>query len=62
MQAELEAIIDQIAAEDPDFSAIVELGLNRGPFEVPETEPIVVTLDRSATKLLGRQPTWPRSK
>ena len=57
VQAELEAIVDQIAAEDPDFSAIVELGLNRGPFEVPETEPIVATLDRAATKLLGRSPT-----
>ena len=57
VQAELEAIIDQIAAEDPDFHAIVELGLNRGPFEVPETEPIVATLDRAATKLLGRSPT-----
>ena len=50
VQAELEAIIDAIAAEDADFHAIVELGLNRGPFEVPETEPIVATLDRAATK------------
>ena len=57
VQAELEAIIDAIAAEDADFHAIVELGLNRGPFEVPETEPIVATLDRAATKVLGRQPT-----
>ena len=37
VQAELEAIIDAIAADDADFHAIVELGLNRGPFEVPET-------------------------
>ena len=40
-----------------DFQAIVELGLNRGPFEVPETEPIVATLDRVAAKALGRKPT-----
>ena len=57
VQIELEAIIDAIAAEDADFHAIVELGLNRGPFEVPETEAIVRTLDKAATKQLGRQPT-----
>jgi acetylornithine deacetylase/succinyl-diaminopimelate desuccinylase-like protein len=57
VQAELEAIIDAVAAEDSDFHAIVEPGLTRGPFEVGETEPIVATLDRAAAKALGRQPT-----
>jgi acetylornithine deacetylase len=57
VQAELEAIIDAVAAEDADFHAIVEPGLTRGPFEVPETEPIVATLDRAAAKATGRQPT-----
>lgn len=56
VQAELEAIIEQIHAGDPDFQAIVEPGLNRGPFEVPETEPIVATLDKAATRSLGRKP------
>jgi acetylornithine deacetylase len=56
VQAELEAIIEEIAARDPDFHATIEPGLNRGPFEVAETEPIVATLDRVATSLLGRRP------
>ena len=41
----------------PTFTPSSNSGLNRGPFEVPETEPIVATLDRAATKLLGRPPT-----
>lgn len=57
VQAELEAIIEVIAARDPDFRATVVAGLARGPFEVPESEPIVATLDRVATKALGRKPT-----
>lgn len=56
VQAELEAIVNEIADGDADFRAIVEPGLNRGPFEVPETEPIVATLDRAAMKTLGRAP------
>ena len=57
VQLELEAIINAIAAEDQEFHAIVELGLTRGPFEVPETEPIVRTLGKAAATALGRQPT-----
>jgi acetylornithine deacetylase len=56
VQAELEAIVEEIAASDPDFKAIVEPGLNRGPFEVAESEPIVAALDRVATRVLGRPP------
>jgi acetylornithine deacetylase len=56
IQAELEAIIGEIADDDPDFKAIVEPGLSRGPFEVAETEPVVATLDRIATRMLGHEP------
>jgi acetylornithine deacetylase len=56
VQAELEAIIARIADEDADFRAIVEVGLNRGPFEVAETEPVVATLDRAASRALGAKP------
>jgi acetylornithine deacetylase len=56
IQAELEGIVNEIHAGDPDFQAIVEPGLNRGPFEVPDTEPIVATLDAVATKSLGKRP------
>ena len=56
VQAELEAIIAGIADDDADFRAIVEVGLNRGPFEVAETEPVVATLDRAASRALGGKP------
>jgi len=56
VQAELEAIVESIHAADPDFQAIVEPGLDRGPFEIPESEPIVATLDAVATRALGRRP------
>jgi acetylornithine deacetylase len=56
VQAELEAIIEEIHAADPEFQAIVEPGLNRGPFEVPESEPIVATLDAAATRAFGGSP------
>lgn len=57
VREELETIIEEIATRDPDFHATVEVGLARGPFEVAETEPIVATLDRVATRALGRKPT-----
>jgi acetylornithine deacetylase len=57
VQTELEALIEEIHARDPAFQAIVEPGLNRGPFEVPESEPIVATLDAAATRVLGSRPT-----
>jgi acetylornithine deacetylase len=56
VQAQLETIIEEINARDPDFQAIVEPGLTRGPFEVPESEPIVATLDAVATRTLGGKP------
>lgn len=56
VRAELEAIVAEIASEDPEFRAVVEAGLSRGPFEVAETEPVVAALDRAATGVLGRPP------
>ena len=52
--AELQDIIDAIAAVDPDFRATLTTGLDRPPFEVGETEPIVATLDRIAAARTGR--------
>lgn len=57
VRAELEMLVEAVATRDPDFRASVIAGLARGPFEVAETEPIVVTLDRVAGKALGRKPT-----
>lgn len=56
VQAELEAIVEAIHTADPNFQAIVEPGLHRGPFEIPESEPIVATLDAVATRVLGARP------
>ncbi len=54
--AELRAIIDGIAAADPDFRASLSTGLSRPPFEVAETEPVVAALDRAAAGRLGHAP------
>lgn len=52
--AELQAIIDRIAAADADFRATLATGLDRPPFEISETEPIVAALDRIAGAHTGR--------
>lgn len=54
--AELQEIIDRIAVVDPDFRATLSTGLDRPPFEIAETEPIVATLDRIAAARTGRPP------
>ncbi len=50
----MQEIIDRIAASDPDFRATLATGLDRPPFEIAETEPIVVTLDRIAAARTGK--------
>ena len=57
VERELQAIIDGIAASDPDFRASIKAGLSRPPFEVAESEPVVVALNAAATQHLGRAPT-----
>ncbi|MCP8937538.1 ArgE/DapE family deacylase [Alsobacter sp. SYSU M60028] len=54
--AELRALLDGIAAEDAQFVAEIAPGLERTPFEVAESEPIVRALDRAATRALGGPP------
>lgn len=54
--AELQAIIDTIAAGDADFHATLTAGLERPPFEVAESEPIVQQLDAAATRHRGPSP------
>ena len=52
--AELQEIIDRIGIVDPDFRATLTTGLDRPPFEIAETEPIVAMLDRIAGAHTGR--------
>lgn len=54
---ELQSILDEIAAGDTDFKAMLAPGLERPPFEVAESEPIVQALDAVASRHLGRRPT-----
>ena len=52
--AEIQAIMDRLAAEDPDFRAAVRPFFVRHPFEVARTAPIVRAVDRAASAVLGR--------
>src|SRR5206468_7535047 len=48
--AEIQAIVDSLAAADLDFHATVRPFLNRDPFEVPPGAGVVRAVDRAAAK------------
>ena len=54
--AELQRIIDELAAEDPTFRAEVRATLTRGGFEVAADAPIVRTVLDAAGGVLGHTP------
>jgi len=54
--APIQAIVDALAAEDPEFRATVRPFFVREPFEVPADAAIVQAVDRAATRVLGRPP------
>lgn len=54
--AELQAIVDQLAAEDATFQATVEATFRREPFEIGLEAPIVQTLEKVMTGRLARKP------
>ncbi len=54
--AEIQAIIDRLAAADPTFRATVRPFFVREPFEVPPEAGIVQTLRQAAVDVLGRPP------
>ena len=56
VEAEIPRICEQIAAADPTFKATVRTSMVRDPFEVALDEPIVRTVLRQATAILGHQP------
>lgn len=53
--AELQAIIDRIASDDPDFRADVVPGLVRPPYEVSEDVEIVQIVKEAATRRLNKE-------
>jgi acetylornithine deacetylase len=57
VEAEIPGIFEQIAATDPTFKATVKTGLVRDAFEVSLEEPVVKTLLRKTTAILGHEPT-----
>ncbi len=54
--AELQAIIDQLAAEDETFKAAVKPTFRREPFEIRADAPIVHILEQAMTNRLGAKP------
>lgn len=54
--AELQAIVNEIAAGDENFHAEILPGLVRSPFEVAEDAPVVQALRGAAASRLGRAP------
>lgn len=56
VEAQFQALLDQIAATDPQFKASMKTMMVREPFEVSEEEPVFQTLLRQATRLLGDEP------
>jgi acetylornithine deacetylase len=51
--AEIQAIVDRLAAQDVDFHATVRPFFVRDPFEVPASAGIVKAVDRAAAKVRG---------
>jgi acetylornithine deacetylase len=54
--AEIQALVDALAAADADFHADLRPYFVREPFEVAEDAPIVRALDAAAARVLGRSP------
>ena len=55
-EQELEEIVARAATGDPDFAAEFRVLASREPFEVRENSPIVDTVRRAATSVLGSAP------
>ncbi len=54
VEAEIQAILDRLAAADPTFRGSLRTLLERMPFESPPEAPLVATLQHSATVHRGR--------
>lgn len=56
VEAEVRRILDRLVAADPDIDAKFRTTLVRETFEVAENAPIVATVRRHASVVLGREP------
>jgi acetylornithine deacetylase len=55
---EIQAIIDNLSEADPTFKASIKSTLARDSFEISRAAPIVRSIDRVATRVLGHQPEY----
>lgn len=56
VREELTALLDDIAADDPDFRYKIEHLRDNEPAETPVDHPLVQTLQKHATEILGHDP------
>ncbi len=56
VEAEIQHIIDQVAAQDPHFRASVTRSVARGSFAIPDDAPIVQVARQALTTVRGRAP------
>jgi len=54
--AEIQSIVNRLAAADPDFHATVRPFFSRDPFEVAADAPVVRAVDAAVARVLGRPP------
>jgi acetylornithine deacetylase len=54
--AEIQSILDELAAEDPTFEASLKAAFHRNPFEVMPDAQIVQTLEGAVTRCIGKEP------
>jgi acetylornithine deacetylase len=54
--AELRSILDTIAADDPEFSAVLRHTMSRQPYEIPKDHPFVELTCDAVQAVLGHQP------
>ena len=54
--AELRSILDTIAAEDPEFSAVLRHTMSRQPYEIPKDHPFVELTCDAVQAVLGHRP------
>lgn len=56
VEGQIQAILDKLAAADPQFKAAIHMGLVRDPFEIAQDAPIVEMLRSQIQQRLGRAP------
>ena len=56
VESEIEEILERLRLRDPDFSAMVTMGIVRNPFEVSDDAEIVRVLQEAATGVRGEPP------